>query len=146
MSGGARGPLIMYCGNLNVRAYIHLIEEALSMLIDNTLNSSNKQWLFTQDNAPPHRSAYSIKWFKTHKIPLLKWPAMSSDLNPFENLWDYIDKELQKMKPKNVTELQQMIQNIWCGVTPVHCQKLVNSMPRRIKECLKSKGGTFKKY
>ena len=37
------------------------------------------------------------------------------------------------MKPKHVTELQQMIQNIWCGVTPMRCQKLVNSIPRRIK-------------
>ena len=82
------------------------------MFIDNTFDSSNKQWLFMQDNVPPHRSAYSIKWFKTHKILLLKRSATSPDLNPIENLWDYIDKELQKMKPKNVTELQQMIQNI----------------------------------
>ena len=28
----------------------------------------------------------------------------------------------------------------------MRCQKLVNSMSRRIKQCLKSKGGTFKKY
>ena len=112
MSGGARGPLVMYSGNLNSRAYIQLIEEALSMFIDNTFDSSNKQWQFMQDSASPHRSAYSIKWFKNHKIPLLKWPSTSSDLNPIENLWDYMDKELQKMKPKNVTELQQMVQNI----------------------------------
>ncbi len=55
-------------------------------------------------------------------------------------------KELQKTKPKNVTELQQMIQDIWCGITPMRCQKLVDSMPRRIQQCLKSKGGTFKEY
>ena len=72
MSGGARGPLVIYSGNLNSRAYIQLIEEALSMFIDNTFDSSNKQWQFMQDSAPPHRSAYSIKWFKNHKIPLLK--------------------------------------------------------------------------
>ena len=146
MSGGPRGPLVMYSGNINSRAYIQLIEKALSMFIDNTFDSSNKQWQFMHDSAPPHRSAYSIKWFKNHKIPLLKWLATSSDLNPIENLWDYMDKELQKMKPKNVTELQQMVQNIWCDITPMRSQKLVNSMPRRIKQCLKSKGGTFKKY
>ena len=32
-----------------------------------------------------------------------------------------MDKELQKMKPKNVTELQQMVQNIWCSITPMRC-------------------------
>ena len=72
MSGSARGPLVMYSGNLNSRAYIQLIEEALSMFFDNTFDSSNKQWQSMQDSAPPHRSAYSIKWFKNHKIPLLK--------------------------------------------------------------------------
>ena len=81
-SGDALGPLVMYSGNRNGRAYIQLIEEALSMFIDNTFDSSNKQWLFMQDNAPPHRSAYSIKWYKTHKIPVLKWPSTSPDLNP----------------------------------------------------------------
>ena len=129
-----------------VHPYIRLIEEALPMFIENTFDSGNTQWAFMQDNAPPHRSNYAMKWFKDKKISLLKWPATSPDLNPIENLCDYIDKELQKMKPKNVTELQDMIQHIWRSITPIRCQPLVNSMSRRVNKCVKSKGGTFAKY
>lgn len=146
MSGGARGPLVMYSGKVNGPAYIKIIEEALPMFIEKTFDSSNKEWLFMQDNAPPHRSAYSKKWFKGNHINLLKWPAASPDLNPIENLWDHIDKELRKMKPKNVGELEQMMQDIWHSVTPIYCQRLVNTMRNRMKQCIKSRGGAFQKY
>ena len=61
MSGVARGPLAMYSGKINGLAYIEIIEKALPTFIENTFGLSNKQWIFMQDNAPPHRSVYSMK-------------------------------------------------------------------------------------
>ena len=42
MSGGARGPLVIYSGKINRLAYIKIIEEALPTFIENTFDSSNK--------------------------------------------------------------------------------------------------------
>ena len=50
------------------------------------------------------------------------------------------------MKAKNIDELQQMIEDLWCGVTSMYGQRLVNSMQGRIKQCFKFRDGTFKKY
>ena len=146
MPGGARGLLIICSGKVNGPTYIKIIEEALSTFIENAFDSSNKQWVFMQDNAPPHRSAYSMKWIKNNHINVIKWSPASHNLNSVENLWDYIDIELQKIKPKNIDELQQMIQDIWRGVTSMHCQRLLNSLSDRIKKCIKFRGGTFNKY
>ena len=71
---------------------------------------------------------------------------MSHGLNSIENLWDFIDKKLKKMKPTNVKELEQMIQTIWTGITCLQCKVLIDLMSRRIDRCIKSVGGTFSKY
>ena len=122
MSGATRGPLVIYSGKVNGPAFIKIIEEVLPTFIENTFDSLNKQCGFMQNNAPPYRSVYLMKWHKNNHINVLKWPATSADLNPIGSLWDYIDKKLQKMKSKNIDELQQIIEDIWCGITLMHCQ------------------------
>ena len=72
LSGGASDPLVIYSGQVNEPAYIKVTEEALSTFIENTLDSSNKQWVFMQNNAPPHRSVYSMKWLKNNHLNMLK--------------------------------------------------------------------------
>ncbi|CAF4295334.1 unnamed protein product, partial [Rotaria sp. Silwood2] len=56
------------------------------------------------------------------------------------------DKELKKLKPTNIGQLQTMIEDLWIGVTAMRCQKLVDSMSRRIKQCILARGKTFSKY
>ena len=41
MSGGARGPSMIYNGKLNSPAYINVIEEALPMFIQNAFDANN---------------------------------------------------------------------------------------------------------
>ena len=113
IADGARSPLLMYSGKLNGDAYVKAIEEALPLFVENIFDSSNQNWMFMYDNALSRRSKYTLKWFENKGIKIMKWPAVSPDLNPIENLWDLIDKKLKKMKPANVKELEQIIQTIW---------------------------------
>ncbi|CAF4884106.1 unnamed protein product [Rotaria socialis] len=104
-------------GGVDGRAYVKIIEKFLPSFIENAFDSSNKNWIFMHDNAPPHRSKYTMKW-----------------LQDKENLWDHIDKKLTQMKPTNVTQSEQMVQTIWSGITYLQCKTLVDSMPCHINQ------------
>ncbi|CAM2698378.1 unnamed protein product [Rotaria socialis] len=72
MSGGARGPLVIYTGKMDGSAYIKTIQDALPMFIENTFDAVNDNWISMQDNAPSHTSKYSMKWSKDNNIRVLK--------------------------------------------------------------------------
>ncbi|CAF4907448.1 unnamed protein product [Rotaria socialis] len=77
MAGGARGPLVIYSGKVDERAYVKILEEALPSFIENAFDSSNKNWMSMHDNALPHQSKYTMKWFQDKCIKAMKWPAIS---------------------------------------------------------------------
>jgi len=69
------------------------------------------------------------------------WPAVSPDLNPIENVWGVLEKELEKLYPKSLSDLKKMLRSLWKKVaTKAYCQKLIDTMPHRLKEVVKEKG------
>ncbi|XP_054466065.1 phosphatidylinositol 4-phosphate 5-kinase-like protein 1 [Anoplopoma fimbria] len=94
---------------------------------------------FQQDNAPCH-TARSVKvWMKDHQIRTLSWPAQSPDLNPIENLYNVIKRKMDGHKPSNEAELLEFLRQEWHKVTQQQCERLVESMPRRMKAVIKSR-------
>ena len=75
------------------------------------------------------------------------WPAQSPDLNPIEHLWGYLKRRLAEHEnpPSGIYELWKRIQMDWEEISVAECQKLIESMPRRIEAVLKAKGG-YTKY
>ena len=52
------------------------------------LNKISRAFLiFQQDNATPHVSSNTLKWFEEKNIAIMKFPQCSPDLTPMENLW-----------------------------------------------------------
>ena len=75
------------------------------------------------------------------------WPAQSPDLNLNEHLWDYLKRRLADHDSflRGIHELWERVQVDWEGIPVEECQKLIESMPRRIEAVIKAKGD-YTKY
>lgn len=99
--------------------------------------------IFQQDLAACHTSHKVKNFMAKNKLKVLEWPGNSPDLNPIENLWSVIKNRLGKMDCTTKTKLIEAIIHVWYRDPEIqeNCQNLVDSMPNRIREVLKNKGG-----
>ena len=52
------------------------------------------------------------QWIDTQQVPLIRWPALSPDLNPLENLWSEL-KCLEGVNINNLHDLWPAIEEQW---------------------------------
>ncbi len=97
-----------------------------------------------QDLAPAHTANGTKSWFNDHGVTVLDWPANSPDLNPIENLWGIVKREIRDTRPNNADELKATVKETWASIPPQQCHKLITSMPRRIEAVIKAKGAPTK--
>ena len=64
------------------------------------------------DNAKWHTAKIVVNWRAKKKIPCMRWPAQSLDLNPIENLWSILKRKIsaRRYKIHNIEEMQQVVQ------------------------------------
>ena len=127
-------------GVQNSNAYMHTLERFLLPMITSNIREN---FIFQQDNAAVHSSHITRSWFLFRGIKVMSWPACSPDLNPIENLWDILARQVYKYvkiyesKLELVTAIRREWQNI--GQNVIH--DLLRSMPQRCIEVLKQNGG-----
>ena len=67
------------------------------------------QW----DNAPSHVNTKALEFYEKNKIERIEWLAKSPDLNPIENIWAIVKRELEKINVTKQAEIIENIQEIW---------------------------------
>lgn len=78
-------------------------------------------------------------------ISTLDWPGNSPDLNPIENLWHIMALKINNKMPTSVKMLNEVLEEVWYKeISAEHLHNLVDSMPKRINDVIKNKGGATK--
>ena len=82
------------------------------------------------------RSELSFSSICKEVLPSHEWVV----LNPIENLWIELNSLTEDQKSKNGNELFEILKNRLQVITEEFMHQLIESMPRRCKAVIKSKG------
>ena len=140
------GYLCKIDGKMDQHLYCQILEDDLQATLEH-YGWEPEDVIFQQDNDPKHTSKMAREWFQDHGISVLPWPAQSPDLNPIEHLWSILKRKLAEYEeaPAGIIELWERVQVEWEKIGVESCQRLIESMPRRMEAVIKAKGG-YTKY
>ena len=97
--------------------------------------------VFLLDGAPPHRAAATTDFLRDQGIQYVHgWPPNSPDLNPIENLWAYLKRQVYAAPRKSVAELKAALEAAWAHVPNSLPKKLMASFRRRLNKCRQLNG------
>ena len=77
------------------------------------------------------------------KLHVMEWPAQSPDLNPMEHYWQFVQSKLKEFNKIVATkdELWKQIERIVNENNVNLCKKLIATMPERVIDVIRAKGG-----
>lgn len=69
-------------------------------------------FIFMHDNAPCLRANIVSEWLNEQDIEVKAWPPQSPDLNPIEILWDYIERQVDKLPSTTKEDLWKNMKSV----------------------------------
>ena len=103
------------------------------------------EWVFQQDGDPTHSVAKDIvASFNQERracVQLLQgWPGNSPDLNLIENVWSWVQAEVDKKGCGSLNEFNQALHDTFRSVPQTMLDNLWKSMPKRLHEVVEKQG------
>lgn len=152
--GDRLGPIVFISGSVKQDPYIELLCMNLEPFVEALKADGETNLEFQQDNARPHTATRTRKFLEAlaskHGLTIMNWPANSPDLSLIENLWAHLKHELRIQYPDTATLkgspetikaiLRGRLHKIWWEIGEEVLNKLVEDMPKRVKEVIAARG------
>lgn len=127
-------------GNVNAASYV---QQVIQPHVIPYSQRVGQNFILMQDNARPHTARLTQSALSDANINVLPWPAMSPDLNPIEHLWDQLKRSLKETYTAihSRQELVNALKHCWEQIPDENVAHLIESVPNRLRECVRSRGG-----
>lgn len=140
ISADFRTELVILDENMNGNVYL---QQILRPIVVPRAQNVGNNFIYMDDNARPHRARIVNEFFYQNGINRMWWPALSSDLNPIEQIWDVLQRRISSRNhhPDTLRELREALVEEWNQIPNEIINNLVQSMPQRCREVITSRGG-----
>lgn len=106
-------------------------------------------WTLQQDNDPTHKVATAVlQSFNKRRAAAVEllpaWPPNSPDLNPIENVWAYVQRRVNARGCDSFDSFKSAVQEELRSIPKRMLTALIDSMPKRLAEVIRKKGGKTK--
>jgi transposase len=128
--------LFCFVNIMNAEFYVEILKEQLPEVKE----MMEDGWRFQQDNDPKHTSRLAKNFLQENVPVVIDWPANSPDLNPIENLWGIVKRNVEKRRPKNLEDLETFMVEEWARIPDGVLKLLIDSMPGRCDAVIKGEG------
>src|SRR5689334_11212350 len=92
------------------------------------------------DNDPKHTSGLAKEYMQENFMQTLDWPTYSPDLNPMENIWSWLKREVSKDLPENMSQLKNSLLRHFKRIIPEFIKPYIEGMEGRFKGVSERKG------
>lgn len=98
-----------------------------------------------EDGSRVHTSALNRAAGKQQHFKYLQHPPYSPDLNPIENCWAMLKRQLAQVSPRPTTtdKLFEAAAAIWSNIPQANINATVDSMPWRVTQVWRTQGGSL---
>ena len=102
-----KGKTSLFCFKeiMNAKFYVNILQKHKLEIIGLLGNN----FYFQHDNDPKHTSKIAKTFVNENFSKVIDWPSNSPDLNPIENLWAIVKRNVELRLPKNISELEQFM-------------------------------------
>lgn len=138
--------------NITSNEYYHVVLDHLLPEGKRLFTAADiSQWYLQQDNDPTHKKASKDAleaWekMKTGSVVELlpHWPPNSPDLSPIENVWAYVQGQVNSKGCKTFAEFSEQVQHTFQNLPKDMVNNLYKSMRTRLQKCMDKEGRKIK--
>ena len=139
---GYKSPLLVFEGNCNKESYISLLEENGIIPGLNAL-FGEREFVFQQDNAPPHVAKQTVDWLQERVHLLTSWPPHSPDLSPVEMMWAITKARVDTTGVTTKEDLFESVRRVWDEIPQSFVDNMASSFEARSRTVIRLYGDSL---